>query len=581
MIKFFRHIYKSLHIENKITLLLFGFLFTLNVFSQEDANKWRTISSLTDWIEEVNTWPDSIYEVNNIKILLDLKKDALLIDEMSIQHDSVSENINAIINKNVTIYGLEFVNSFGVAGEVKLIKNIHFKGWVRISNYTSNPITGFTFKNMIFDERFTLTKSDKFGYFNFIDCKFKTWVGFFDFNESGLFSFTNVQIDDHIQLTRCSGKPFVIITNSNFKEIGFQSESISEIEIRNSTINKMSINNAIIESKLHIVESAIELIELSGAQLPENNTYIPFNQVSGKLFVQPFNINRLNPDEYVVSDAMDFGLKEDYDLLISSYKTLLGSYQKRGEQDSYNACYIEMKNIETRRLQYLYAKSSTFKGFFTWKINQFLKVFSAYGTEPARAVIFSLYVILFFAFIYLLFPNSWDSHGRKRIMDRYAFFFTYMNKKAGMHEVYLDNQKEDLLEFDEFKTLVEKQGKTVPKFFTATALPLYKWAISGTKFSSSLLKRVDIMKGTWNDLPKSKRIWKSFLLITFFLIAIVYDIFIKMLNALMLSINTFTTLGFGEIPIKGLPRYLAIIQGFIGWFMLTIFSVSLISQLLN
>ena len=35
------------------------------------------------------------------------------------------------------------------------------------------------------------------------------------------------------------------------------------------------------------------------------------------------------------------------------------------------------------------------------------------------------------------------------------------------------------------------------------------------------------------------------------------------------------------IPIKDLTRYLAIIQGFIGWFMLTIFSVSLISQLLN
>ena len=89
------------------------------------------------------------------------------------------------------------------------------------------------------------------------------------------------------------------------------------------------------------------------------------------------------------------------------------------------------------------------------------------------------------------------------------------------------------------------------------------------------------MKGSWQELPKSKRIWKSVLLVGAFLIAILYDIFIKMLNALMLSINTFTTLGFGEIPIKGLPRYLAIIQGFIGWFMLTIFSVSLISQLLN
>lgn len=46
-------------------------------------------------------------------------------------------------------------------------------------------------------------------------------------------------------------------------------------------------------------------------------------------------------------------------------------------------------------------------------------------------------------------------------------------------------------------------------------------------------------------------------------------------------INTFTTLGFEEIPIKALPHYLAIIQGVLGWFMLTIFSVSLISQLLN
>ena len=37
----------------------------------------------------------------------------------------------------------------------------------------------------------------------------------------------------------------------------------------------------------------------------------------------------------------------------------------------------------------------------------------------------------------------------------------------------------------------------------------------------------------------------------------------------------------GDTLINGLLRYLAIIQGFIGWFMLTIFSVSLISQLLN
>lgn len=75
--------------------------------------------------------------------------------------------------------------------------------------------------------------------------------------------------------------------------------------------------------------------------------------------------------------------------------------------------------------------------------------------------------------------------------------------------------------------------------------------------------------------------WKGFQVGTLFVLSVLYDITIKLLNALMLSINTFTTLGFGDIPIKGLTRYLAIIEGFIGWFMLSIFSVSLISQLLG
>lgn len=156
-----------------------------------------------------------------------------------------------------------------------------------------------------------------------------------------------------------------------------------------------------------------------------------------------------------------------------------------------------------------------------------------------------------------------------------------MQRKAGIHEVYLEDQKDELMSYEQFKSTITDAEQKVPKFFTATALPLYKWAISGTKLSASVLKRIDIMQGSWSELPKSKRIGKSILLIGAFLITILYDIIIKMLNALMLSINTFTTLGFGEIPIKGFPRYLAIIQGFIGWFMLTNFSVSLISQLLN
>jgi hypothetical protein len=256
-------------------------------------------------------------------------------------------------------------------------------------------------------------------------------------------------------------------------------------------------------------------------------------------------------------------------------------YREKFDMANANAVYINLKDFETKRLAYLYHKNPSFDTYFQWKVNQFLKIFSNYGTKPSKAITFSVYVVFVFALIYLFFPNSWDRHGRNRIINRYTFFTKYMNQKSGIHEVYLEDQKDDLLEYHEFKHYMESSGKTVPKFFSVTALPLYKWAISGTKLSAAFLKRIDIMKGTWQELPAHKRFWKSILLISAFLIAVLYDILIKMLNALMLSINTFTTLGFGEIPIKGLPRYLAIIQGFIGWFMLTIFSVSLISQLLN
>jgi len=52
------------------------------------------------------------------------------------------------------------------------------------------------------------------------------------------------------------------------------------------------------------------------------------------------------------------------------------------------------------------------------------------------------------------------------------------------------------------------------------------------------------------------------------------------LNAFTLSLNAFVTLGFGAIPTKGVARYLTIAQGFLGWFLLSLFTVALINQAL-
>ena len=63
-------------------------------------------------------------------------------------------------------------------------------------------------------------------------------------------------------------------------------------------------------------------------------------------------------------------------------------------------------------------------------------------------------------------------------------------------------------------------------------------------------------------------------------LSMIFGFAISIVNAITLSLNSFVTLGFGTIPTTGAARYVCIIQGFIGWFLLSIFTVSLINQIL-
>lgn len=57
-------------------------------------------------------------------------------------------------------------------------------------------------------------------------------------------------------------------------------------------------------------------------------------------------------------------------------------------------------------------------------------------------------------------------------------------------------------------------------------------------------------------------------------------VIISMFNALILSVNAFVTLGFGTIPTKGLAKHICILEGLLGWFLLSLFIASLLNQVL-
>ncbi len=100
------------------------------------------------------------------------------------------------------------------------------------------------------------------------------------------------------------------------------------------------------------------------------------------------------------------------------------------------------------------------------------------------------------------------------------------------------------------------------------------------------LRRKDLIMN-WLQLSKEKIILQQHPKLALLVystakgLAYIFFLLLRILDALALSLNVFSTLGFGELPINGAVRYLTILEGFVGWFLLSIFSVCLISQVIQ
>ncbi|MEM6516973.1 MAG: potassium channel family protein [Bacteroidota bacterium] len=609
MIKLFIHIRKKL-------LLFIAIFFSLSVYSQGTNYKEY---SYTEFIQLIQNEKDSVFKLEDALIKYNPKTDIRFKSRVSgFRKDSLYNIYDTIVvNKKIELNNVQLLaniyNEDGDSWTEGALRFIHFKEDVIL-----NEVLSFNAEHCVFDKTFDsklyeCLYEDKYTFGN-------------DYNSFRFNTFNIFNIEKNCY--RFDQKIGWILMEYNRFLSKQPKRTFSVFAVKNNSVilrdnyieSKDRITLALYDMDYNIVAKNSFISEFANIYL-ENNIRVTFENNSFPPFVS-FYIDELKSKDVIqwkqfsnklassfgitdysleTTDLMFSGLdvekkKEVKDIYLDSVRisnddiyareiSLKGQfykyYKSKYNTEVANKVYIELKDLETQRLEVKHQQNPRFFTYFTWKINQFLKVFSAYGTEPARAVVFSLYVILFFAFIYLLFPNSWDSLGKKRLMHRFEFFQKYLRRKEGMHTLYLEDKQQEISSYEEFKTNLEKAHLELPKFFITWSKPLYNASMFSSRITSRFLKLTDVLQGKWQDLtPKQKR-WKNIQIGFLLIIGLLYDLFIKVLNALMLSINTFTTLGFGEIPIKGLPRYLAIIQGFIGWFMLTIFSVSLISQLLN
>jgi hypothetical protein len=604
----------------KLLTLLILFTF-FNGFSQKIKLKEY---SHTAFFKMIAAEKDSVFKLQDAFIKFDSKKDSLFIYQIIDDQYHFKKRDTIYINKELELVNVHFEHNKNEIGQPVAFQNIVFNKDVIIADITSVLFFNCVFNGVLEIDTAVLGNEQ----INELDTKYLNYdpdIGFYNtsFYESATLdigsikNFSSIEFSmffstfksvnkrneiavytNNISATHFDHGVFIgngflglIIDTSMFTSVFGNNFGDFRVDFRKASTN--SSGTYLVEENIFKKQVQIIIDEFS-----ISNTY-RWSQWENKVLSSGgydmylkhlMNTNtNLDYDELYVSDTVFDNYKNKYKFEYeNSYKfemRLLGQfydfYKIQHDSDYANKVYVEFKNLETKRYAYLYKENPSFSTYFTWKINQFLSVFSAYGTNPSLSVIFSLYVIFIFAFVYMLFPNNWETGKKNKLMNRLQFFTKYFRQKEGIKEIYEEEKQQDVMSYTEFKDYMHSSKKEVPWFFLWLTKPIYYFSSYNYKMTGRILNHTDILKGRWVDLPKRRKLLTG-LIMSFWIVGlIVIDLFIKFFNALTLSINTFTTLGFGEIPIKGIPRYLAVIQGFIGWFMLTIFSVSLISQLLN
>ena len=589
------HLQKNQPVNTKIITISFlqccFLLFTsLTVDAQ---NEYKRKLSVSEWIEEMVNCKENDYSLMDAEIYYDGKNhpnDNLYISWIKRDSlDSILVSKKLIVNANVHIRNCKFQENL-----------LFFLGFIEFKS----SIEFWEFKNL-----WVVVKKCKFNILEFTHSNFKNGVYFYEceFNDA---IFIIKTTSDRIVIKDCQ---FIPLPNRKENDIYF---GVNNSEIKSLSLIKCSIDfgGNIMPSSFKITWSEFNLLKLQNIDFKKTRVNFSSSKIEKTFivrnckFISPVGFEnftfpergmrvdwellkgnkiclwkRFAKSPYPYTAVSDSQLANSYDFreLLSIYNNLFTIYKTRGDRKSANGCYVEMKDLETRMLKYEYKQEPTFTNLLNYQLNVFLKFFAEYGTSPVRSIKISIYVILIFAFFYFFFYSEWDRINRTFFVEQYRSMLKYFRSNQKLEDFYSEKHKEEFQSYKEFKKELEESKIETPFFINILGRPLYHLSLVRHKIMTWLYRRTEILSGRWVDLKPARKIIVGTTVVLAITIYLIYLGFIRATNSIILSINTFSTLGFGDILVKGFTRYIAILEGFLGWFLLSIFSVSLISQILQ
>jgi hypothetical protein len=583
-------------------ILLSSIAISTNLFAQDTYKRKICIS---EWVAEMESCTKEFYVLRNTEIYYHYLKDTLYAyyqprstpptdkdkqNEITVQSQVYLENCklpdnktcqlrNVIFNENVAFYYCDGASQF-------ILYNCTFKQGIdfilsspRAIEFWYCSILQRTVLNDLQISKLSYTYCSFYTDSSIVDKA--TRFGYEKENQTYQFLFNIYQTENKIgsfdmsfcKILPSTIKPVIFFHGGKYDDITFVGT-----DFKNSIINLESCS---IKEKFWIQECKFtQPLGLSQLVIPEGNTSLLWDQLDsvGLGLYQKYKYD-LPPYTYkndtLISDIYI------YNELNSSYKKFYSMYLKQGDIESANACLIQMKDMETQKYKYLYEQDAEIHKWFNWRFNQFLKYFSRYGTNPVHSLIFSMWTILVFAGLYFFFYSDWDGINRTYLIRKHRQVMQYFRSEQRLEDFYTQTYTDDLKSFAEYKAEIKENRKEIPSFIALLGRPLYILSVVKHKLATFIYRRTEILHGRWIDLKPIRKVFVGTTVFFSIIIYLAFLTFIRALNAVTLSINAFSTLGFGTIPVKGASRYVTIIQGFIGWFLLTIFSVSLISQMIQ
>ncbi|MES2386454.1 MAG: hypothetical protein V4543_00515 [Bacteroidota bacterium] len=512
---------------------------------------------------------------------------------------------------------LEFINT--TFEETGLIRNLVFKKHVWFRRCLIPK--GFRFKNCKFLDGLTIENSH-IGHLNFDDCLFmrdsgtnQGWSFGFEGSDEyfGYTEFGYDSLNANRHFSNCTFADACLIRGTGAhegqKSMSFQSCKFTSAAIR-PKIESMNLSDAFISECIFTNGLLINSLNVSGEFSISQSSFMKSLYITGarirgslllgykssfKEYIQVFGLRydeKVSSVDYdsirhkltsVITAGKPYMPNTDsalantlyYKELITTLYNLHSLYKSHGDIESANNVYIDIRDYETNMLEYKYHLAPSLDTYFDWKMNTFLRTFCLYGTKPVLSLKYAFYTMLLFALLYFIFPSEPDNLSSKRMVPA----FEKLLHKAGVLET---GQPATALVSDEaarLKTLLEisaanKKVLPAPLYHTGRLLLNFSYRYF------SFISRVKLPSPNTDAGQIFGRKWTAYAF-TYIILFLISGIFMRLLNATALSLNAFVTLGYGEMQARGIARYLVVLEGAIGWFLLGIFSVSLISQILG